>query len=387
MADFNQMYEAATRQDAAEEVEMAYLARYETQSPDPGHPDVGDRDVSSSVERTSRKADATNVATDETSTESSQQAHSPTAVDLTTTQAGRFGSVTSGSNNTAEASGADGASVDADVAERTGETGGAVPGDVSAEGARDETTPPSPEAEEATPGSLTHTDQQEAIQTTAVGATQTAAGAGGASADSAEAVGAPVGRSARLAPAGLLNRSGFALRGVETPVVRRLPDKLDSQLRSELRRALAQDPTVTEAQAKRFCDGLSQGALVVAFLAAHLDLDLPTDTSTTLTTALFRSRSPLLAGVLERLTRLEQTTAETASNLTKVHQDVREMDQRSEIIEQGVAWTVAERAENLVRGANTVRDVDFNHPSAVAMRDKARADMKDLRRREARPIR
>ncbi|MGH3977304.1 MAG: hypothetical protein ACRDS9_28920, partial [Pseudonocardiaceae bacterium] len=370
MADFNELYDAATRQDAAKEVEMPYLARYETQSPDPGDPNLGDRDGGSSIERTSREEDATNVAPDETITERSQQAHPQTAVDQATTRAGRSRSVTSGSTTTAEAGGTDGASTHADAAERTGETDGAAHSDASADGARDE-RPPSPKAEEVTPGSLTHTDQQEAIQTAAQGSTRTAAGAGGSAPNSAEAVSAQVGRSAGLAPAGLLNRTGFALRGVETPIVRKLPDKIDFQLRSELSRALAQDPAVTGAQAKRFCDGLSQGALVVAFLAAHLDLDLPTDTSTTLTTALFRSRSPLLAGVLERLTRLEQTTVETASNLAKVHQDVRELDQRSEIIEQGVAWAVAERAENLVRGANTVRDVDFNHPAAVAMRDKA----------------
>lgn len=384
MADFNELYDTATRQDAAKDVEMPYLAHYETQPSDPGHPEGGDGEENRAEERISDWAVASSDAADG-AVERSQQSDPRAEIERATDQAGPSKSTASGSITAAGSDGGDGTSADLVAEGGRGEVDGVAHGDASADGARDETAP-SPTSEEVTPGSLTHTDQAESIQTTANSAAQGAVG-GDTTPDSAEAVSAPGSRSAGLTPAELLNRTAFALGGMEPPIVRKMPHKLASQLRSELHRALVQHPAVTETQAKTFCEGLSQAAVVTAFLAAHLDIDLPTDPSTTLATTLFRSRSPLLAGVLERLTRLEQTTNETASNLTRVHQDVRELDQRSEIIEQGIAWAVAERAENLVRGANTVKDVDFNHPSAVAMRDKARAEIKDLRRREARPIR
>lgn len=388
MADFNELYDTATRQDAAKDVEMPYLAQYETQPSDPGHPEGGDGEENHAEERTSDWADASSDTAEGAAKRSQQtdpQTESEIKIERATDPAGPSKSTTSGSITTAGSDGGDGTSADVVAEGHRGEVDGAAHRDASADSALDETAP-SPTSEEVTPGSLTHTDQAEAIQTTANSVAQGAVG-GDTTPDSAEAVSAPGSRSAGLTPAELLNRTAFALGGMEPPIVRRMPHKLASQLRSELHRALVQHPAVTETQAKTFCEGLSQAAVVTAFLAAHLDIDLPTDPSTTLATTLFRSRSPLIAGVLERLTRLEQTTNETASNLTRVHQDVRGLDQRSEIIEQGIAWAVAERAENLVRGANTVKDVDFNHPSAVAMRDKARAEIKDLRRREARPIR
>lgn len=391
MSDFDQMYDAATRQDPRQGVEMAYLADYENEQADPSQAAAVDQDngptngAASDAQKGSH-GDASSDTHDDAVAQGIQETSHRLQDDGSATYTGT--SRSAGSGSTAEAG--------------TGHGTEGTPAGVGSDGpidhvdpvnhdARDASTP-SLAAADVPPGSLTHTDQQEAIQATAQSATQTAAGAAGAVSSSSEpgsaAASQSTGQGAGQVPQGLLNRTGFALGGgAASPVVRKLPERLEAELRAELRRALAQDPAVTEAQAKRFSEGLSQGAVTVAFLAAHLDIDLSTDASTTLATALFRSQSPLLAAVLERLTRLEHTALQTAGDLTRIRQDVHGLDQRSEIIEHGIAWAVAERAENIVRGAATVKEVEFNHPSAIAMRDKARSEIKELRRREGRPIR
>ncbi|MFD2794579.1 hypothetical protein ACFS27_13565 [Promicromonospora vindobonensis] len=229
---------------------------------------------------------------------------------------------------------------------------------------------PDLETEPETPASLQLTDHQEVVQ----GASSARGGSGGA--DDTEA----------------LPQSGFRLSGVKSqPHIKSLPDVIMSVLREQLRSAAVRELSVSDADAREFSRRLSQGTLVTAFLAAQLDLRITADAATQRAAELFRSRDPLLGSVAARLERLEQLENDQSNTLHRLGDELAMVRQTGATIEQAVAYSIADRTENFLRGSHNVHDAPITHKDALFVRDRVREATRKQERlereREGRPIR
>ncbi|MFD9604709.1 hypothetical protein [Streptomyces sp. NPDC059970] len=226
------------------------------------------------------------------------------------------------------------------------------------------------ESEHETPGSLQLTDHQEAVQSAA------SKGGSNGAADTAAA----------------LPQSGFRLSGVKSqPHIKALPESIMSVLREQLRAAAVRELGVSDSAAREFSQRLSQGTLVTAFLLAQLDLRIDADPATERAVELFRSRDPLLGSVVARLAGIEAAERERDGLLHKLRDELAEVRQTSAVIEQALAYSIADRTENFLRGSHNIHDAPITHKEAIYLRDKAREatrkQTKLEREREKRPIR
>ncbi|MFJ9901178.1 hypothetical protein ACIQPR_48560 [Streptomyces sp. NPDC091280] len=224
------------------------------------------------------------------------------------------------------------------------------------------------ESEHVTPGSLQLTDHQDAVQSAA------SKGGSGSTAETAT-----------------LPQSGFRLVGVQSqPHIKALPESIMNALREQLRAAAVRELGVNDSTAREFSQRLSQGTLVMAFLLAQLDLHLDADPATERAVELFRSRDPLLSSVVARLAHIEVAGRERDGLLRKLRKELGEVRQTSAVIEQALAYSIADRTENFLRGSHNLHDAPITHTEAIYLRDKARdATRKQLRlerEREGRPI-
>ncbi|MBL1115507.1 hypothetical protein JK364_24355 [Streptomyces sp. 110] len=225
------------------------------------------------------------------------------------------------------------------------------------------------EPEHVTPGSLQLTDHQDAVQSAA------SKGGSGSTAETAT-----------------LPQSGFRLAGVQSqPHIKALPESIMNALREQLRAAAVRELGVSDSTAREFSQRLSQGTLVTAFLLAQLDLHLDADPATERAVELFRSRDPLLGSVVARLANIEAAERERDGLLHKLRDELGEVRQTSAVVEQALAYSIADRTENFLRGSHNLHDAPITHKEAIYLRDKAReATRKQLtleREREGRPIR
>ncbi|MFB7594658.1 hypothetical protein [Streptomyces sp. NPDC056160] len=225
------------------------------------------------------------------------------------------------------------------------------------------------ESEHVTPGSLQLTDHQDAVQSAAF------QGGSGSTAETAT-----------------LPQSGFRLAGVQSqPHIKALPENIMNALREQLRAAAVRELGVSDSAAREFSQRLSQGTLVTAFLLAQLDLHLDADPATERAVELFRSRDPLLGSVVARLANIEAAERERDALLRKLRDELGEVRQTSAVIEQALAYSIADRTENFLRGSHNLHDAPITHKEAIYLRDKAReATRKQLRlerERDGRPIR
>ncbi|MFJ1733297.1 hypothetical protein [Streptomyces sp. NPDC088254] len=225
------------------------------------------------------------------------------------------------------------------------------------------------ESEHVTPGSLQLTDHQDAVQSAAT------KGGSGSTAETAT-----------------LPQSGFRLAGVQSqPHIKALPESIMNALREQLRAAAVRELGVSDSTAREFSQRLSQGTLVTAFLLAQLDLHLDADPATERAVELFRSRDPLLGSVVARLANIEAAERERDGVLRKLRDELGEVRQTSAVIEQALAYSIADRTENFLRGSHNLHDAPITHKEAIYFRDKAReATRKQLkleRERDGRPIR
>ncbi|MEU6261817.1 hypothetical protein [Saccharopolyspora shandongensis] len=221
-----------------------------------------------------------------------------------------------------------------------------------------------------TPASLRLTDHQEAVQNS------TAAKGGSDGADDTA----------------VLPQSGFRLGGVKSqPAIRALPDVVVDTLREQLRSAAVRELGVTDAAAREFSGRLSQVSLVTAFLLAQLDFGLDADASTRRAAELFRSRDPLLGSVVARLDDLERLEAEKRTALGALREELAKVRQTAAAVEQAIAYSIADRTENFLRGSHNIRDAPITHKNAIFIRDRVReATEKQTRferEQEGRPIR
>lgn len=228
----------------------------------------------------------------------------------------------------------------------------------------------SDEPEHVTPGSLQLTDHQDAVQSAA------SKGGTGSTTDAAAT----------------LPQSGFRLAGVQSqPHIKALPESIMNALREQLRAAAVRELGVSDSAAREFSQRLSQGTLVTAFLLAQLDLCLDADPATERAIELFRSRDPLLGSVVARLANIEAAERERDGLLRKLRDELGEVRQTSAVVEQALAYSIADRTENFLRGSHNLHDAPITHKEAIHFRDKAReATRKQAnleREREGRPIR
>lgn len=230
-------------------------------------------------------------------------------------------------------------------------------------------SPASSEASSTTPTSLTLTDHQDAVQSAAT------KGGSGATNDSAA-----------------LPQSGFRLDGVKSqPAVRALPEPVVSALREQLRAAAVRELQVSDAAARDFAGRLSQASLVTAFLLARFDLDLSMDPATHRAAELFRAQDPLLGAMATRMEALEKLEHEHVSGLRVLREQLSKVVETSAVIEQALAYSIADDTVNFLRGSHNIHDAPLGHKDAIFVRDRAReATRKQLkleREREGRPIR
>ncbi|WP_328791421.1 MULTISPECIES: hypothetical protein [unclassified Streptomyces] len=202
----------------------------------------------------------------------------------------------------------------------------------------------------------------------------------------------PKGGSVSTAETAALPQSGFRLAGVQSqPHIKALPDSVMNALREQLRAAAVRELGVSDSAARGFSRRLSQGTLVMAFLLAQLDLHLDADPATERAVELFRSRDPLLGGVLTRLMSIEAVERERDGLLRKLRDELGEVRQTSAVIEQALAYSIADRTENFLRGSHNLHDAPITHKEAIHLRDMAReATQKQSRlerEREGRPFR
>ncbi|MDQ1031244.1 hypothetical protein QF035_008826 [Streptomyces umbrinus] len=225
------------------------------------------------------------------------------------------------------------------------------------------------ESEHVTPGSLQFTDHQDAVQS--------AASKGGSGSSAATAA---------------LPQSGFRLVGVQSqPHIKALPESIMNALREQLRAAAVRELAVSDSAAREFSQRLSQGTLVTAFLLAQLDLHLDADPATERAVELFRSRDPLLGSVVARLANIEAAERERDGLLRKLRDELGAVRETSAVVEQALAYSIADRTENFLRGSHNLHDAPITHKEAIYLRDMAReatrTQLKLEREREGRPIR
>ncbi|MFE4834517.1 hypothetical protein ACFRAU_07525 [Arthrobacter sp. NPDC056691] len=189
-----------------------------------------------------------------------------------------------------------------------------------------------------------------------------------------------------------LPQSGFRLMGVKSqPNIKSLPDSIISVLREQLRAAAVRELGVPDSEAREFVQRLSQGTLVTAFLLAQLDLRIDADPATVRAVELFRSRDPLLGSVVARLEALAAAGRSRDVVLLKLQKELAEVRRTSAVVEQAVAYSIADRTSNFLRGSHNLHDAPLAHKDALYVRDKAREATKKQqkleREREGRPIR
>lgn len=231
--------------------------------------------------------------------------------------------------------------------------------------------PPHAEANLTPPVPLQHTDHQEAVQSAA-------ARGGSDGGDEGDSVTLP--------------QTGFRLSGVKSqPAVRALPEVLLGTLREQLRSAAVRELGASDAAAREFSERLSQASLVTAFLLAQLDLGLDVDAATRRAAQLFRSRDPLLGSIAARMESLERRECERNEGLAGLREQMGEVKDASAAIEQALAYSIADRTSNFLRGSHNIHDAPIIHKDALFVRDKVREETKKQarieREREGRPIR
>ena len=196
---------------------------------------------------------------------------------------------------------------------------------------------------------LERTDHQEAVQSAAV-------------------------RGGDEAPGGVeLPTTAFRVSDVGSqPTVRALPEAIMVALREQLRAAAIRELGASDDEAQAFATRLSQASLVTAFLLAHLDLGIGVDAATARATRLLRSRDPLLGRVAGRLDSLIAAEAARGDELDRMRVELRRVRATTDVLEQVLAYSVADRTEHLARGTTGVSDLNLRHDSAIRLRDRAR---------------
>jgi hypothetical protein len=189
-----------------------------------------------------------------------------------------------------------------------------------------------------------------------------------------------------------LPESGFRVEGLQSqPLVRNLPRQVVEAMRAQLRTAAVRERGATDSAAEAFSRRLSQGALVTAFLLAQLDVRIDTDPATQAAAELFRSQDPLLGSVASRMDSLEQLERSSAAQLEKLGKAVTDVQRTNAAIEQAIAYSIADRTENFLRGSHDIHEAPITHKDAIYIRDKVREETQKRsqfeRDQDGRPIR
>lgn len=191
---------------------------------------------------------------------------------------------------------------------------------------------------------------------------------------------------------GPLPRAGFKLTEDRSQLqIRNLPDELTAELRNRIIAAAQREKGATEDEARAFARRLSLSSLVSAFLMAGLDKRLDADASTSLATDLFRSQDPLLGAAVDRIEKVQEAQDKGLELTNYLTAQSRAQEKTLDVIEQLLAYSVADRTENFLRGSHDIHKAPIAHKDAVFMRDRARDETKRHQqievRAEGRPLR
>jgi hypothetical protein len=130
---------------------------------------------------------------------------------------------------------------------------------------------------------------------------------------------------------------------------------------------------------------------VTAFLLAQLDLRIDADPAVIRAAELFRSRDPLLGSVAAWLEAFAAAERGRDALLAQLREDLVEIRQTSAVVKQALAYSIADRTFNFLRGSDNVHDAPLVHKDTLYIRDKAgevtKKQQKLERAREGRPIR
>lgn len=171
-----------------------------------------------------------------------------------------------------------------------------------------------------------------------------------------------------------------------------LPAMLVQALRDHLTSTLVAVWKVPADQARAFADRRSQAGLVLAFIAAQLDLRLPVDEATAQCSAVYACSNPLLGQVVSQLHTISAAQQSTAAAIGQVRNVAASTQENTDVLQLMTAWLLAERiGTGISRGKSLVTDVDLIDERVRDMRQRARGQAAEQRerdrRREGRPRR
>ena len=164
-----------------------------------------------------------------------------------------------------------------------------------------------------------------------------------------------------------------------------LPAVLVQALRDQLTGTLVQVWAVPADQARAFAERRSQAGLVIAFIAAQLDLRVPVDEATAQTAAVYACSNPLLGQVVSQVHRLAAAQQNTTDAVARVRKVAVNTEAQVDNLERMTSWLLAERiGTGIARGKEHVVDVDLHDDRVHEMRLRVRAQAADERDRERR---
>lgn len=170
--------------------------------------------------------------------------------------------------------------------------------------------------------------------------------------------------------------------------VKMLPKELSDALVQKLADTVVYeaniDPSIALPWARRF----SGSAIVMAYLCAHLGLDLDIDAATAQAVDFFRVDEPVLGAVLQRLDEVNEVNNELAQSLREhargSNGKMRELEKMARSSELGLSFLLADRAENLTRGLTSAAQLPFEEKeeSVLDARKAVRAAARGVTQRE-----
>lgn len=196
---------------------------------------------------------------------------------------------------------------------------------------------------------------------------------------------------AQAEAAGLIWPKGLRIADMgNSPVrVKNLPDEVADPLAEQLAEAVVNSNSRVHAGiARAWAQRHSQTALVMAYMCAHLQLELDLDPSTAQVVSFFRTADPVLGAVLTRLDSLNEANSSLDKALRRharlTSDRLGELGRTGRVAEMGLSFLLADRAENLSVGLSAAAQLPFEakESSVLDARTVVRRASEDTHRRE-----
>lgn len=167
-------------------------------------------------------------------------------------------------------------------------------------------------------------------------------------------------------------KTGFSAGGVETVLVKRIPEMLVDRLRL----------TLASTVGGAFAEQLSAPALITAFLMAKTGMGLQVDANTSVAVDAFRQSDPGLLSVERRLDEVLGMLTTESERSAKTLQTVRETGEAVDGLENSVAYLVGDRVTRLSTTDVDETNVDVTQKKVLVVRERIRERTKEQRKLE-----